>query len=155
MGESMMIAIDPATAAAHMDEAIIATSAGGEDRVEILIPFVVPPTLPIGAQPPHAVAELNALREAAVEAMWSQGVSGRAEVLPCRSVAGLVAAMGVPERVVLVGSPDRRLIRALRRSGAEIITLPAPTAPRRHRLRLRHRGAAALNPARPAVRVRR
>jgi hypothetical protein len=154
MGESMMIAIDPATAAAHMDEAIIATSAGGEDRVEILIPFVVPPTLPIGAQPPHAVAELNALRDAAVGAMWSQGVSGRAEILPCRSVSGLVAAMGVPERVVLVGSPDRRLVRTLRRAGAEIITLPALTAPRRHRFRLRHRGAA-LNPARPAVRVRR
>ena len=155
MGESLMIAIDPATAAAHMDDAIIATSAEGEDSVEILIPFVVPPTLPIGAQPPHAVAELNALREAAVGAMWSQGVSGRAEILPCRSVSGLVAAMGVPERVVLVGSPERRLIRTLRLAGTEIITLPTPTAPKRQRFRLRHRDAAAPNPAGPAVRARR
>jgi hypothetical protein len=154
MGEGLMIAIDPVTAARHLGPAIVIASADGRDSVEILIPLVVPPTLPIGAQPPAAASQLNALREAAVGALWSHGVSGRAEIVPCRSLSGLVAAIVVPERVVLVGSPRRRLIRTLRRAGTELITLPAPTTPGRHRLR-RRQPSVALTPAGPAGKVRR
>ena len=89
-----------------------------------MIPYLVHVTLPIGAELPGRAGSLNRLREAAVEAMWAQGVSGRAEVVPCRTLSTLLAALEAPARIVLIGSPDRQLRRTLGRVPAELITMP-------------------------------
>ena len=154
MGEALVIAVDPAAAAPLIGDAIAAAAGEGEHRVEMLIPYLVSSTLPIGAELPGPAGSLNPLREAAVEAMWAQGVSGRAEVVPCRTLSTLLAALEAPARIVLIGSPDRQLRRTLNRIPAGLITIP--TRPRRQQARRLHRRPAAqLGPTAPAGPVRR
>jgi hypothetical protein len=154
MAEALVIAVDAAAAVPLIGDAIAAAAGASEHRVEMLIPFVVPSTLPIDAELPGVTGELNPLREAAVEAMWAQGVSGRAELVPCRNLSALLAALEAPARIVLIGTPDRRLRRTLSRIPSELITIP--TRPARQRARLLHRRPAmTLGPTAPAGPVRR
>jgi hypothetical protein len=149
MAEALVIAVDPSAPAPLIGDAIAAAAGVSDHRVEMLIPFVVPSTLPIDAKLPGVGEALNPLREAAVEAMWAQGISGRAEIVPCRNLSALLAALEAPARIVLLGSPDRQLRRALRRTPAELITIP--TRPDRPRARLLHRRPAiTLGPTAPA-----
>ena len=154
MAEALVMVVDAAAAASQIGDAIAAAAGASDHRVEVLIPVVVPPTLPIGAQLPSVREALNPLREAAVEAMWAQGVTGRAELVPCRTASALLAALEAPARIVLIGSPDRQLRRALSGIRAELITIP--TRPTRQRVRLLHRRPAmTLGPTAPAGPVRR
>lgn len=154
MAEALAIVLDPAAAAPLIADAIAAAAGASGHRVEMLIPYVVPSTLPIGAELARVTSTLNPLREAAVEAMWAQGVTGRAELVPCRNMSALLAALEAPARIVLVGSPDRQLRRTLSRIPSELITIP--TRPPRQRARWLHRRPAiTLGPTAPAGPVRR
>lgn len=152
MAEALVLVVDPGAAAPLVGDALAAAAATGH-RVEMLIPLVVPSTLPIGAELPGVAEVLNRLREAAVEAMWAQGVSGRAEIVPCRSLSALIGALEAPARIVLLGSPDRRLRRTLRHV-PELITIPTRPAQRRARL-LHRRPAMSLGATTPAGPARR
>lgn len=149
MAEALILVVDPGAAAPLVGDALAAAAGATGHRVEMLIPLVVPSTLPIGAELPGVAETLNPLREAAVEAMWAQGVSGRAEIVPCRSPSVLIGALEAPARIVLLGSPDRRLRRTLRHVPAELITIPTKPAQRRARL-LHRRPAMSLGASTPA-----
>lgn len=154
MAEALVLVVDPGAAAPLIGDALAAAAGVTGHRVEMLIPFVVPSTLPIGAELPGVAKRLNPLREAAVEAMWAQGVSGRAEIVPCRSLSALIGALEAPARIVLLGAPDRLLRRTLRHVPAELVTIL--TRPAQPRARLPHRRPAmpigATTPAGPARR---
>jgi hypothetical protein len=78
--------------------------AGGRPvRVEVMIPAVLPPTLPIGACPPRLAARLAALRDAARSALDARGMRGRAAIVPCRNVPALLHATGPAETLIVVG----------------------------------------------------
>jgi hypothetical protein len=155
MGEALVLVGDPGAAPPLVGAALAAAACATGHRVEMLIPLVVPSTLPIGAELPGGAKALNSLREAAVEAMWAQGVSGRAEIVPCRSLSALIGALEAPARIVLLGAPDRRLRRTLRHVPAELITIPTG-GPARRRARLPHpRPAMSLGATTPAGPARR
>jgi hypothetical protein len=89
------------------------------------------------------MAELDALRAAAVEALWALGVDGRAEVVPCRSLHDLVATAARHDHVVLVGSAGRLLTRRLRSVVPVLTTLASPS---RHRSQRKPRPQVAAAP---------
>jgi hypothetical protein len=99
--------------------------------VWVLLPVVIPPTLPIEAVPPRIAARLEHLRESADTALRASDVRGRVEVVPCRSVPALLAATGGRDRLVLAGRagwPVRRAAHGLFREIAVV-----PPQPRRGR----------------------
>ncbi|MDX6494798.1 MAG: hypothetical protein QOE17_784 [Gaiellales bacterium] len=154
MAEALVLVVDPDAAAPLVADALATAAGANGHRVEMLIPLVIPSTLPIGAELPGVAGLLNPLREAAVEAMWAQGISGRAEIAPCRSLSALIEALEAPARIVLLGAPDRRLRRALRHAPAELITIPTRPAQPRARL-LQRRPAMTLGATTPAGPARR
>lgn len=100
--------------------------------VWVLLPVVVPATLPIGALPPRIASRLEHLRESADTALRASDVRGRVEVVPCRSVPALLVATGGGDRLVLAGRtgwPVRRTAHGLFREIAVV-----PPQPRRRRL---------------------
>ena len=137
---ALVIVADRRAARALLPDAIALAAGGdpgaGEIYVDTVIPLVVPATLPIDARPPGLAAELDALRAAAVEALWALGVDGRAEVVPCRSLRALAATAAEHDHVVLVGSTGRLLTRRMR-AVAPALTILA--GPRRHRWQRRAR----------------
>jgi hypothetical protein len=144
---ALVIVADRRAARALLPDAIALAAgdqAAGEVHIDTVIPLVVPATLPISAQPPRLAAELDALRAAAVEALWALGVDGRAEVVPCRSLRDLIATAARHDHVVLVGSAGRLLTRRLRSVAPVLTTLASP---RRHRWqRWRRPRTAAATP---------
>jgi hypothetical protein len=99
--------------------------------VWVLLPVVVPPTLPIGAVPPRIAARLEHLRESADTALRASDARGRVEVVPCRSLPALLAATGGRDRLVLVGRTGWPVRRAAHGLFGEIVVVPPQ--PRRSR----------------------
>ena len=95
--------------------------------VWVLLPVVVPATLPIGAVPPRIAARLEHLRESADTALRASDARGRVEVVPCRSLPALLTATGGRDRLVLVGRagwPVRRAAHGL--FGEIAVVAPQP-----------------------------
>ncbi len=145
MRRALVIVADTTADRTLLVSAIEAAATAGAEAIETLIPFVVPATLPIGAQPPRAAAALNALRATAVDTLWRLGLGGRAEIVPCRSLPALVRAAGTPDHVVVAGRLTRSLRRALDATDSEVTALPT-SARRRITLPRRPRLAGALTP---------
>jgi hypothetical protein len=99
--------------------------------VWVLLPVVVPATLPIGAVPPRIAARLEHHRESADTALRASDVRGRVEVVPCRSLPALLAATGGRDRLVLVGRAGWPVRRAAHGVFGEIVVVPL--RPRRSR----------------------
>jgi len=99
--------------------------------VWVLLPVVVPATLPIGAVPPRIAARLEHLRESADTALRASDTRGRVEVVPCRSLPALLAATGGRDRLVLVGRAGSPIRRAAHGLFSEIVVVPPQ--PRRSR----------------------
>jgi hypothetical protein len=98
--------------------AAIAEVAQGNCYVHVVLPAVMPATMPISAYPPRLAERLEELRAAAERAVRAPMRRGRIEVTPCRSVQsaiGQAIEQGMPDEIVLVGAAPWRLRRALRR----------------------------------------
>ena len=106
--------------------------------VRVLLPAVLPPTLPITAWPPRLADRLEALRAAADEAGRSLQPPARVEVVPCRSVPALLDASWPADALVLVGSAGWSVRRAARGVASDLTIVPSRRPRRRPR------------PARPA-----
>lgn len=107
--------------------------AGGRPvRVEVMIPAVLPPTLPIGACPPRLAARLTALRDAARAALDARGMRGRAAIVPCRNVPALLQASGPAETLIVVGRAGWGVRRAAHGVAAELAFITG-TEPRARR----------------------
>ena len=95
----------------------IADVARGNCYVHVVLPAVMPATMPVSAYPPRLAERLDVLRATAERAVRDPMRRGRIEVVPCRSVAsaiGQAIVRGTPAEIVLVGSAPGRLRRALR-----------------------------------------
>ncbi len=109
-----------------IDDALIEAGAVGPDavgQVEVLIPAVLPPTLPISACPPRIAARLNALRTEAQLALRAADAHGRVEIVPCRSVPALLRAVTQADCLVLVGRAGWSLRRAARGVAPELLVV--------------------------------
>ena len=130
-------------------EAAIAQAHQEHDRLHIVIPAVLPPTLPISAMPPHLAARLNALRRAAAGTLAHLRTPGRVEIVRSRDArsALLAATVERPAEVVLVGAAGWSLRRAAR--GVAPVTVISDRG-RRHiaRARAAERDAILSGPAR-------
>jgi hypothetical protein len=123
--------------------AAIAEVATGNCYVHVVLPAVLPATMPISAYPPRLAERLEALRVTAERAVREPMRRGRIEITPCRSVQsaiGQALERGMPDEIVLVGAASWRLRRALRHVAPfRVVGERAPQAP----------AAAASRPAAP------
>lgn len=97
--------------------AAVAEVARGNCYVHVVIPAVLPSTMPVSAYPPRLAERLEALRIAAERAVREPMRRGRIEITPCRSVQsaiGQAIEQGMPDEILLVGAAPWRLRRALR-----------------------------------------
>jgi len=99
--------------------------------VRVLLPAVLPPTLPIGAWPPRLAARLEGLRAAAGQAGASLTPPARVEIVPCRSIPALLNASWPVDGLVLVGSAGWSVRRAARGVAPDVTIVPSRTAARR------------------------
>ncbi len=97
-------------------ESAIARAHAEHERLHIVIPAVLPPTLPISAMPPHLAARVDALRRSAVGTLARLRAPGRVEIVRSRDTrsALLAATAERPAEVVLVGAAGWSLRRAAR-----------------------------------------
>lgn len=126
--------------------AAIAEVARGNCYVHVVLPAVLPPTMPVSACPPRLAERLDLLRATAERAVREPMRRGRIEVVPCRSVAaaiGQAMEQGAPAEILLVGAAPWRLRRALRHVAPfRVVTPPGrPTAP------YRNSAAASVSPS--------
>ena len=96
-------------------EAAIARARGEHERLHVVIPAVLPPTLPISAMPPPLAVRVDALRRAAAGALARLGAAGRVEIVRSRDArsALLAATVECPARWRgrLVSAPRRARAR--------------------------------------------
>jgi hypothetical protein len=120
--------IDPPVLTDALAEALARDPAGSVVRV--LIPAVLPPTLPISAWPPGLAVRLERLREAAEAVVAGGRRPGRVEIAACRGVADLLAAAWPVDALVLVGRAGWRVRRAARGLAPDIVVVPSRRARR-------------------------
>jgi hypothetical protein len=101
---------------------------GAVTVVNVQIPAVLPPTLPISAWPPRLAARLSRLRDATKELMGSFNPPGRVEIVPCRSVAALLQAVWPVDTLILVGRAGWSIRRAARGVAPDVVIIPARAA---------------------------
>jgi hypothetical protein len=124
------------TTSAHVPpdllEAAIGRAHQEHERVHVVIPAVLPPTLPISAMPPHLATRVNTLRRVAVETIARLRAPGRVEIVRSRDTrsALLAATVERPAEVVLVGAAGWSLRRAAR--GIAPVTVMSDRGPRHY-----------------------
>jgi hypothetical protein len=123
--------IEPQLLTGALADALARAPRAGVKVVRVLLPAVLPPTLPITAWPPRLAARLEALRAAADEAGGSLTPPARVEIVPCRSVPALLDAHPAVDALVLVGSAGWSVRRAARGVAPDVTIVPARTAARR------------------------
>lgn len=108
-------------------EEAIDTAASDDASVAVVIPAVLPPTLPIWAAPARILDRVSRLRGAARERMRALDIEGSVEIVPCRSVHAAIAGLcgeRPPTAIVIAGSAPWRLRRAIRGLGP-VTVVPA------------------------------
>lgn len=145
--EVVIVAADSRLRPDLLDDAlcdVIRADAGSLGSVRVLVPMVLHPTLPISACPPRIAVRLERLRQTAAGVIERMGVTGGAELAPCRSVPALVHAVQHPDRLVLVGRAGWAVRRAARGAADDVVVVAAPAGRdaerRRHVPRLRPAG---------------
>jgi len=116
--------IDSSLLAGAITEAL-AREPVGLTVVRVLIPAVLPPTLPISAWPRGMAARLDRLREAAEAVVASRLPRGRVETAACRSVADLLSAAWPVDALVLVGGAGWRVRRAVHGLAPGAVVVPS------------------------------
>jgi len=109
----------------------VAATRGDINVVRVLIPAVLPSTLPISAWPPRLAERLGHLRDAAAARAESLRPRGRVEIVPCRSVSALLQAVWPVDTLVLVGRTGWGVRRAARGAAANVVLVPPLPARRR------------------------
>jgi hypothetical protein len=102
--------------------------------VRIMIPAVLPATLPISAWPTRLADRLSQLREAAEQTAASLRTPCRVEIVPCRGVPALLSAVWPVDALVLVGSAGWGVRRAARGVAPDLVIVPARSTARRRRV---------------------
>lgn len=123
---ALLLVTRPGVAPALLETAI-ARAHRDHEQLHVVIPAVIPPTLPISAMPAGLAERVDSLRRTAIEAFAQLQARGRIDVVPSRDArsALLAAVAEVPDRVLLVGAPGRSLRRAAQRLTA--VTVVAET----------------------------
>ena len=131
-------------------EEAIARAHQEHERLHVVIPAVLPPTLPISAMPPHLAVRVNALRRVAAETLARLRAPGRVEIVRSRDArsALLAATVERPAEVVLVGAAGWSLRRAAR--GVAPVTVMSDRG-RRHYGRSGSPTVPAQGPVSPGV----
>jgi hypothetical protein len=101
----------------------LAREPAGITIVRVLIPAVLPPTLPISAWPPGLAERLGRLRDAAEVVVASLHPRGRVEIAACRSVADLLSAAWPVDALVLVGGAGWSVRRAVRGLARDVVAV--------------------------------
>ena len=111
-----------------LEEAVAATASDGT-TVAVVIPAVLPTTLPMWAAPARILQRVSRQRQAARARLDALGLKGSVDVVPCRSVHAAISALCAehpPSEIVIAGSASWRLRRAL---GAIGLDSPAGSRP--------------------------
>ncbi len=85
-------------------EAAIVRAHSEHERLHVVIPAVLPPTLPISAMPPHLAARVSALRRTAAGALARLRAPGRVEIVRSRR---RIAGSRPDERDAILSIPAR------------------------------------------------
>jgi hypothetical protein len=125
--------VEPERLADTLRDAVARVPRGEIAVVRVLLPAVLPPTLPIGAWPPRLAARLEALRAASDHAGRALTPPARVEIVPCRSTPTLLDASWPVDALVLVGSAGWSVRRAARGVAPDVTIVPS--RPRVRRLR--------------------
>jgi hypothetical protein len=123
--------VEPELLTGAIDDAVARAPRGEITVVRVMIPAVLPTTLPISAWPSRLAARLNGLREAAERVAGALGSPCRVEIVPCRSVAALLNAVWPIDALVLVGSAGWGVRRAARGVAPDVVIVPSRRAARR------------------------
>ena len=104
----------------------LARARGEIKVVRVMIPAVVPPTLPISAWPPRLAARLDGLRDAA-EAARGGAPAAPAGSRSCRAAASpaLLHAVWPVDALVLVGGAGWSVRRAARGVAPDVVIVPS------------------------------
>lgn len=116
--------------------AAVRMSAGRGGGIRVVLPMVLPSTLPISAFPPRLEQRLQRQRSAVEAALRGLGRHGRVEVVHGRSIEAIVSAVcrdQLPTEIVLVGGASWLLRRALHRV-APVTVIPGRSGRRRRLL---------------------
>jgi hypothetical protein len=113
-GGSCLLVVTGARVAPETVERALLRAHAACGRIDVLIPAVLPPTLPISAMPRRLVQRLSVLRERAIETLARLGAPGRVDIVPTRDVCAALRAASArrPDEVILAGTAGRRLRRA-------------------------------------------
>jgi hypothetical protein len=122
--------VDPPHLTGAVTEAL-AREPAGITVVRMLIPAVLPTTLPISGWPPRLAQRLGRLRDAAEAAVASVRPRGRVEIAACRSVVDLLSAAWPVDALVLVGGAGWRVRRAVHGLAQDVVVVPSRPS-RRH-----------------------
>lgn len=112
----LVVAASSSIPARTLEEAID-TAASDDASVAVVIPAVLPATLPIWAAPARVLDRVSKLRRAARARMIALDLEGSVDAVPCRSVHSAIAALcgeRPPIEVVIAGPASWRLRRAIR-----------------------------------------
>ena len=99
--------------------------------VRVLLPAVLPPTLPVSAWPPRLADRLERLRASVDERGRGSTPLARVEIVPCRSVPALLNAAWPVDALVLVGRRGWGVRRAARGVAPDVAIVPSRRARRR------------------------
>jgi hypothetical protein len=116
----------------HVLEAAVDATTSDGTSVVVVIPAVLPTTLPMWAAPARILARVSRQRQAARARMDALGLTGSVEVVPCRSVHAALSTLCAehpPSEIVIAGSASWRLRRALRAIGQGPRAGSPPRAP--------------------------
>jgi hypothetical protein len=122
--------VEPRLLTVAVTEAL-AREPGGITVARVLIPAVLPSTLPISAWPPGLAHRLDRLRCAAEAIVAARRPPGRVEITACRSLADLLAAAWPVDALVLVGGAGWRVRRAVHGLAHDVVVVPSQPARRR------------------------
>ena len=92
--------------------------------IDVVVPMVLPPALPITACPPRIATRLGELQAAALGAIQARGRRGRVTVEACRGIAALLHAVRSPAELVLIGSTPWAVRRAAHGCAPEVTVVP-------------------------------
>ena len=123
----VILAADPRLRPEVLDDAVadvVHSDDGTLGNLKVLIPLVLPSTLPIAACPPRIAARIERLHDAACEAMERVGVTGRVEIEACRGVPALLRVIPSPDTLMLVGRAGWSVRRAARGVADEVTSFP-------------------------------